>query len=162
MREAKEVLLEALAQACKGFYGDRLLSLVIFGSYGRETEGPDSDLDFLLVARGLPDGRMPRVEEFCTVEHALGTTIREAWARGNHVTLSPHFKTPEEASRGSILYLDMVEDAKLLVDRNGFFASILDSFRDRLASLGARRIWSGSRWYWDLKPDFRPGTVIEL
>lgn len=162
MKKHKDALLEALAQECKGFYGDRLISLVVFGSYGRETEGPDSDLDFLLVVEGLPDGRMPRVEEFATVEQALRPALQESWARGDHVVLSPQFKTPGEASRGSILYLDMIEDGKLFVDRNAFFASILGSFRDRLASLGARRVWSGSRWYWDLKPDFRPGTVIEL
>jgi hypothetical protein len=27
---------------------------------------------------------------------------------------------------------------------------------------GARRIWCGNAWYWDLKPDYRPGEVFEL
>jgi hypothetical protein len=26
----------------------------------------------------------------------------------------------------------------------------------------AKRVWKGSAWYWDLKPDYRPGDVIEL
>jgi len=31
-----------------------------------------------------------------------------------------------------------------------------------LAILGSRRIWTGDTWYWDLKPDFKPGEVFEL
>ena len=38
----------------------------------------------------------------------------------------------------------------------------LDRFAARLAALGARRKWRGSAWYWDLKPDYRPGEVFEL
>jgi hypothetical protein len=34
--------------------------------------------------------------------------------------------------------------------------------RDRLDALGSRRIWRGTRWYWDLKPDYRPGMIFEL
>jgi hypothetical protein len=33
---------------------------------------------------------------------------------------------------------------------------------DGLAHLGARRVWLGNAWYWDLKPDYRPGDVFEL
>jgi hypothetical protein len=31
-----------------------------------------------------------------------------------------------------------------------------------LEQLGARRIWRGNAWFWDLKPDYRPGEVFEL
>ena len=56
----------------------------------------------------------------------------------------------------------MVEDARIVLDRDGFFAGVLDRLRGRLHALGARRVWRGTRWYWDLKPDRRPGEVIEL
>jgi hypothetical protein len=56
----------------------------------------------------------------------------------------------------------MVDDARLVRDRDGFFAGVLDRLRGRLRELGARRVWRGTRWYWDLKPDRRPGEVIEL
>ncbi len=60
------------------------------------------------------------------------------------------------------MFLDMVEDARLVVDRAGFFAAILERLRRRMRELGSRRIWQGTRWYWVLKPDRRPGEVIEL
>jgi hypothetical protein len=72
------------------------------------------------------------------------------------------FKTPAEVEAGSILFLDMIEDARLLVDRAGFLRAAFDEFARRLATLGARRVWRGSAWYWNLKPDYRPGEVFEL
>jgi len=48
------------------------------------------------------------------------------------------------------------------VDRSGVLANEIARMRARLAALGARRVWRGSTWYWDLKPDYRPGEVFEL
>ncbi|MFQ5721592.1 MAG: nucleotidyltransferase domain-containing protein, partial [Candidatus Aminicenantales bacterium] len=81
---------------------------------------------------------------------------------GINTYISPIFKTPQEAEIGSPLFLDMVEDARILFDRDGFFSKILDRLRQKLKKLGARRIWQGNAWYWILKPDYKPGDVIEL
>lgn len=159
---AFDELLAALSAAVSGHYGDRLVSLVVFGSVGRGTARPDSDVDLLVVADALPPGRMARVTEFDAVERDLAPALERARSRGLETVLSPLFKTPDEARRGSPLFLDLVDDARLLVDREGFFAGVLSRLRSRLAELGARRVWRGARWYWDLKPDYRPGEVIEL
>ncbi|HWP57484.1 MAG TPA: hypothetical protein VNL14_06340, partial [Candidatus Acidoferrales bacterium] len=42
------------------------------------------------------------------------------------------------------------------------YDSYLQRLRERLARLGARRVWRGNAWYWDLKPDFKPGDVFEI
>lgn len=150
-----------LAEAEK-YYGDRLVSLVLFGSAARGTQRFDSDVDFLIVAKDMPRGRMSRVREYMAVEQALEPFMKALRADGINTYLSPVFKTPEEAEAGSPLFLDMVEDAKIVFDRDGFFARRLDRLRERLAALGAKRIWRGNAWYWDLKPDYKPGDVIEL
>lgn len=155
-------LIDALGRASREVYGDRLVSLVVFGSVGRGKARPDSDLDVLVVAAELPRGRMKRVAEFEAVERALGAALDAARAKGISGDISPVFKTPEEAERGSPLFLDMVEDARLVIDAGGFFAGILERLRRRMAELGSRRVWKGTRWYWVLKPDRRPGEVIEL
>lgn len=77
-------------------------------------------------------------------------------------TLSAVLKTPEEVQKGSPLFLDMVEDAELLYDRGGFFQGVLQRLRRRLKELGAKRVFRGTRWYWVLKPDIKPGEVFEL
>jgi len=76
--------------------------------------------------------------------------------------LSPIFKTPAEVRRGSPLFLDMLDDGRLLYDRGGFFAGELAALKARLDKLGSKRIWRGDSSYWDLKPDFKPGDEIVL
>ena len=155
-------LLHHLEEACRKCYGDALVSLAVFGSVGRGTPRPDSDLDLLIVADSLPDGRMKRVGEFEAVEEELKPVLSELRSAGLTVELSPVLKTPAEVLRGSPLLLDMTTDAKILYDRDSFLRSALDRLKARLEDLGARRIYRGNAWYWDLKPDFRPGDVIEL
>ena len=151
-----------MTSAARRHYGDRLISLVVFGSMGRGTQRPDSDLDLLIVADALPRGRFARVEDFAPVEAALAASLLDGRRAGFHTECSPVFKTPDELLAGSPLLLDMVDDARVLYDREGFFARALDRLKERLARLGARRIWRGNAWFWDLKPDYRPGDVFDL
>ena len=149
-------LLNRLTSLCKEWYGERLISLAVFGSVGRGTPLPDSDIDLLLVIKDLPIGRMARVKEFSAIEAAPGMTTR------GQLELSPVFKTPEEIVKGSPLLLDMVEDARVLFDRDDFFKNVLKSLKERLQKSGARRIWQGNVWYWDLKPDYVQGEIFEI
>ena len=157
-----EALLADLTEACRRHYGDRLRAVAVYGSVGRGTPRPDSDVDLLIVADGLPDGRFPRVEDFLLVEEALAPRMESARAAGLHPELSPIFKTRAELARGTPLLLDMTEDARILYDPDRCLAEALDRLRKRLRDLGSRRIWKGDAWYWDLKPDYRWGDVIEL
>lgn len=146
--------LNRLTSLSKEHYGERLISLVVFGSAGRGTARPDSDIDLLLVVKDLPIGRMARVREFSAVEAALDIK--------GHLELSPVFKTPEEIAAGSPLLLDMVEDARVLFDRENFFKRAIEDLKKRLQRLKARRVWRGNAWYWDLKPDYQQGEVFEI
>lgn len=161
-KAAFDRLLGELLAACQRHYGQRLVSLAVFGSVGRGTAGPESDIDLLIVADSLPAGRLARADDFAAVESELGQGVEEAKASGVNTRFSPILKTPSEAEQGSPLFLDMLEDAKVLYDRNGYLAGVFDRLRERLARLGARRIWRGNAWYWDLKPDYRPGEVFEI
>lgn len=162
MRKEFATLTGKVLEEVKKVYADRLVTLAIFGSVGRGTPGYHSDVDLLVVAEQLPEGRIRRVEEFYAVEQALEKELRRLVKQGIYTRLSPVFKTREEVRRGSPLFLDMIDDAVILYDREGFFASFLRDLRSRLSTLGARRIARGGAWYWDLKPDFKKGDVIEL
>lgn len=157
-----EELLERLVVELKATYGPRLVACAVFGSVGRGTPREGSDIDLLLVVRGLPRGRLNRVEEFLGIETRLEPALKAAEPGGVPIALSPVFKTPEEVETGSPLFLDLVEDARLLYDPVGFLAGYLDRLRARLRELGARRIRRGNAWYWELKPDLKPGEVFTL
>jgi len=149
-------LLNHVARLCREQYGERLVSLAVFGSVGRGTARPDSDVDLVLIVRDLPNGRIARVREFAPIEVALEIATKD------HIELSPVFKTPKEIANGSPLLLDMIEDARILFDRNDFFKNTLNGLKERLQRLGARRIWRGNIWYWDLKPDYKQGEIFEI
>lgn len=162
LTEALMDLAEEVVLAARALYGDRLVSIVVFGSVACGTPRVDSDLDLLVVADPLPRGRTRRVAEFDPVEAALATSLAALARVGVHTTLSPIFKTPEEVRAGSPLFLDMTLKAKILVDRDEFFAAYLDGLRGRMAALGSRLVETDGGYYWLLKPDWKPGEVIEL
>jgi predicted nucleotidyltransferase len=138
--------------------GDRLLSLVLFGSVARREAKPTSDIDLVVVVEGLPrrlaDRRRPLLDSWERVRAARALPPVE-W---NLVV-----KSPAEAQYHSPLYLDIVEDGILIVDRGGLFAVVLGAMRERMRVLRSRRVYlPDGNWYWDLKPDFRFGEVVEI
>ena len=50
--EQFQKILQALLERSTSFYGDRLISVVVFGSVGRGAMRPDSDVDVLVVLNG--------------------------------------------------------------------------------------------------------------
>lgn len=157
-----ERLLTELKAACLNVYGESLVSLAVFGSVGRGTPRPDSDVDLLIVANSLPNGRLRRMESFRAVEGALQPIAAEFESKGLNLVLSPVIRLPAEITAGSPLLLDLVDDARVLYDPNRFLCNTLADLRRRLDALHARRVWVGNAWWWDLKPDYQPGEVFTI
>lgn len=143
-------------------YGNRLVTLAIFGSWAAGKHTAESDIDILVIAKDLPRRRLARVEEFQTVENALEDDIKKLRRKGIYTYLSPIFKTPEEVKQGSLLFLDMLYDLIILFDRDNFFADYLKDFKKKLDNMGAKRIIQGEKWYWVLKPDYKWGDTFEI
>jgi predicted nucleotidyltransferase len=162
LRNAHKKIIEALKHECLSFYGDRLVSIVVFGSVARGTATVNSDVDVLIVADPLPDGRMRRVAEFLCVEKKLKTVLDTLKSQGVNTYVSPIFKTPDELSGGTPLMLDMTMESLLLYDENCFFEKKIEDMRDRLKRLGAKRVTRGDQWYWDLKPNYKFGEVFTI
>ncbi|MEN3037847.1 MAG: nucleotidyltransferase domain-containing protein [Candidatus Kryptonium sp.] len=122
----------------------------------------ESDIDFLLVVKDLPSGRVNRVMEFLNVERRLRNLLSEARRKGVYTDFSPVIKTPEEVEAGSLLFLDMLEDGKILFDRDDFLKRYFEKLRDKLKKLGARRVNRGEAWFWILKENYKPGEIFEI
>ena len=75
----------------------------------------------------------------------------------------PDASGPDDPPPAAFADVRGFEDGILLVDRGDFFRDVLDGLRERMRQLGSRRVFLGDgSWYWDLKPDFRFGEVVEL
>ena len=159
----RDELFTAVREAAVVTYGERLIALAVFGSWSRDAATPASDLDLLVVAEPLPPSRMKRVREFRPVADATRAVRSRVWSnQGPEIELAPVFKTPDELAAGSPLYLDMTLWRVVLVDRDGMLESFLAGLHRRMEALGSRRVPFKGGAFWDYKPDFRPGEVVEL
>src|ERR1051325_10870164 len=147
LKESFERLLQQTLESVSQHYGERLVRFAVFGSVARCTQRPDSDVDLLLVCEPLPSGRMRRIAEFEAVEGSVAPLLSDLAHQGISTFLSPVIKTPPEVERGAVFYVDFVDDARILYDRNDFLKLFLQRLRRRLNELGARRIRHGSSWY---------------
>lgn len=160
--EPYETLLRKLLDVALRRLGDDLISFVVFGSVARCDARRDSDIDLFIVIRNPPKSRFRRQDLFIELEEEIIEDIERLRDQGYNIDFSPIIKSVEEASRVTPLYLDMVEDAVILYDRDNFITNILEKLKRRLSELGAERVWMGRRWYWRLKKDYRFGEVIEI
>ena len=78
-----QIILKKLIRAVSYVYKERLITLAVFGSVGRNTPRPDSDIDLLLIADSLPHGRMKRMEEFYLVEEILTPLLEKKTKKRN-------------------------------------------------------------------------------
>jgi len=155
-------LAEEYTEALKDLLGGALVSVVLFGSVARGEATPLSDIDLLVVAEDLPRGRFARLDRLRPAEDRLQSRLEDLWKEGILTDFQIVIRTRAEAAVVQPLYLDMVEDAVILYDRDGFFAAILTCLRESLGRLGARRLRRGRMRYWDLKPDYSPGEVFSI
>ncbi|MCS7278640.1 MAG: nucleotidyltransferase domain-containing protein [Thermodesulfobacteriaceae bacterium] len=162
LKEKYQELINLLVKEIKSFYQERLISIVLFGSVARETQRFDSDIDLLIVVKDLPKGRLKRTTEFMEIEEKIEEYLKSLEKIGINTYISPVLKTPEEVKMGSPLFLDLVEEAQILYDKEDFFKKELEKLKEKLKSLGAKRYWLGNAWYWVLKPDIKPGETIKL
>ena len=161
-REQVDQVLNLLTVGITGRYAERLVALAVFGSCARDAMRPDSDIDFLIVADDLPNGRMKRVGEFEPVEEQLLAELQAIPGMGGYTALSPIFKTSDEIAQGSPLFLDMTESVRILFEKDHFLTRYLAGLKERLQQQGARRVRYKGGYYWELKPDYRYGDIINL
>jgi len=162
LREELYRIAKLYAEAAGEELGENLVSVALFGSVARGDVRPGSDIDLFIVCRHLPKGAFRRQEFLEPVRRRVDPEIERLWKQGIPTDVTEIARTVEEARRFHSIYLDMTEEAIILFDRDGFLSGILERVRQRLKELGARRLKIGKVYYWDLKPDLRPGEAVEI
>jgi len=147
--------LERYVRALEARFGPDLVSVVLFGSWARGEGRAVSDLDLLVVIRGLAGGRFERYRPVRELAQGVSEELADR--------LSLIVSTPEGAEHVKPYYLGMLSGHVILRDAGGFFAAVLERLQRRLQELGARRYVDEDGYeYWDLKPDWKPGDVVTL
>ena len=157
-------LLDRFVGDIQQCHGENLLSIVLYGSVARETASFNSDVDLLLVLDKATKVYWKRLESITPI--LMNLRGEKCWKEleeaGITLEINVLIFSREEADQNRYLYLDMIEEARILVDRGGFFRGRLRKFEKRLAKLGAKKIPIDGAWYWDLKPDLKKGEIVVL
>lgn len=162
LRATWQALVERAVAEYRVALGDDLVAVACFGSVVRGDAGPESDLDLYMVTRSHVSSLIdPRLER---LRHFRQTPEYQALAReGYRPDPMPVFHTVAELAAHPWILLDIADHGVILYDPEGILTRELEAVRRRLRELGSKRIErpDGS-WYWDLKPDWRPGELVEL
>lgn len=157
-----EKMVARFVAALQASHGDNLRTVIHFGSTVQRPLKRDTDVDLLLVFRTVPSGRGPRMLMTAAAEQLVAADQGFLRSHGYHIELSPLIKSEGEFRRFSLLYLDMVDRSRLLVDKDGLAREILDKTAAWIRASGAQRRQRGLLWYWDLNPSCRPGDVFKI
>jgi hypothetical protein len=160
LRGLPEVIRPTLRSYLKGLfdrYGNRVISVVLYGSFCTNKYNRESDIDLLVVIEDY------KWEDPLRVQAAEDLALRKWVLEKRYHKIQPLPLNPEQARRHRPIYLDMVVDGEILYDRGGFMANVFGEIRKRLVELGANRyeLPDGS-WYWILKPEVKEGEVFEI
>jgi uncharacterized protein len=153
--EAFRAELDRYVRALEARFGPDLVSVLLFGSWARGEGRAESDLDLLVIIRGLAGGRFERYQPVSELAREVSGELADR--------LSLIVSTPEGAEHVKPYYLGMLSGHVMLHDAGEFFAAVLERLQRRLRELGARRYVDDDGYeYWDLKPDWKPGDVVSL
>lgn len=162
IEDYKPFLEKLLTEMWNAFSGGAILSVALFGSVARGEAHLESDIDLLIIHEPVP---YDPVERFVLVQLKLEESeeYKALRAKGFYPNLSPIFMTIQELSLKPLILLDIIDHGIILKDERGLLNAKMERLRERVEELGSRKIvFKDGSWAWDLKPDWKPGEVIEI
>jgi len=158
-------LAEQFAAILRRELGQRLSSIVLYGSVARGTAREDSDIDMLIIAGEADEEYKAIRDEIWKWDDAFEdqpevVALRKA---GYPARLEIYVLSQAQARRGTPIYLDMTLEAIVLYDPEGFFGRRLQQIKRRMAELNSYREWVEQDLYvWHLKANLKSGDVFSL
>jgi len=152
------VFVEMLKENAKG----GLLSVVLYGSVAKGRAKPSSDIDLLILYR-KSENNLNEIYPEIVIKARETKEYEELIKEGIFVEISPYLVTVEELKENPLILLDIIDEGIVLYDKDESFKYLMEKFREKIKELGSRKVFlpDGS-YYWELKPDWRPGEVVEI
>lgn len=154
--EFKEILFEKV--------GENLVSIVLYGSVARKDAKKTSDIDLLIILEYEKDYfnmLKPLMDSFKELKKK--EVYKKFLKKGIKPYLSFLVFSKKEALKNRWIYLDMLEDAIIIYDKNKFFEKKIKEFERKLKKFGSRKVkLPDGRWYWEIKPSLKAGEIFEI
>ncbi|MEM3637636.1 MAG: nucleotidyltransferase domain-containing protein [Conexivisphaerales archaeon] len=144
-------LLESILERLLDGYGQRLKGLILFGSVARGKARPESDLDLIVVAEGMPERYGDRVRKTLSMLSSLETIKRETYYKkmALHPNIDLILIDKKEFGIPSAFYLDVVMEGIIMFERENFIKDTLEKIRTEFKKIGAARVeHPDGRWHW--------------
>jgi len=158
-------LAEQFAAILRRELGQRLTSVVLYGSVARGSARQNSDIDVLIIAGETDEEREATRDEIWKWDDAFEDQpeVVALQKAGYLARLEIYVLSKAQARRGTPIYLDMTLEAIVLYDPEGFFDRRIQQIKRRMAELNSYREWVEQDLYvWHLKANLKPGEVFSL
>jgi hypothetical protein len=162
IKDLLQPLLQELAASLRANL--KIRSIVLFGSLARGEERTRSDIDLIIVSDEFPESYSARLDLLRPVFQEIKT--RDSYLRlskrGYNLSFSAIPYRAGDLADTPPLLLDVSEDGIILYD-DGLMRNKLRELKERLQALGSKRVRTRSgKWYWILKPDIKPGEIVQI
>ena len=113
-------LLKELQEALENDFKDNFTGLVLFGSYAKAAQKPNSDIDLILTFKKLPENRLDRLR---LIEDVIDS-IEDKYK----IAINP-IVSNEEKLQKTYLLIDIADYAKIIVDKNKKITTLFNSIK---------------------------------
>lgn len=153
--------LDRLVSELRLVLGSDLEAVALFGSVARDQGGQTSDLDLLVIHHRDDEP----IHDFVRILVRLrqDREYQKLLEKGSYPEVTPLFLNIPSLKKHPWILLDVVDEGKILFSRSGLLEDELSNLRLRLRELGSRKVMlQDGTWYWDVKPDWKPGETFDL
>ncbi len=142
-------ILEKLFKQIISIYGDRLITLAIFGSYARGEPKLDSDLDIFIILKDKK-GISSEINLFQEkIETVIERDLQKLYEKfGINFEISPIILSKDEAVYFNPLYLDMADNSIIIFDKDNFLGRILKIVKQKKRKI--KKVLHGNTYLWEM------------
>lgn len=131
------VLSRGVVENLRDRFSDHLVAVALFGSAARGEAGERSDLDFLVVLRGIPKSLQRRYQVYKPIHDAVALQSRQV-RDTTVIDLDEEFIKDEDVEITPMM-LNIAADAIMLYDPEGRLASFIERVRRLIQVAGLER-----------------------